>query len=136
MRPTCRELFTEDFDYEGEAATILENAIAEYKPAKVFAMFSGGHDSLCCSHLASRASRFDGCVHVNTQVGVEETRDFVRATCKEHGWPLREMLPPQPPFRDKHGKPWGVKGETAYEAICKRWGFPGPYITILPRCSK
>ena len=73
------------------------------------ALFSGGHDSLCSTHLASRSPRFDGCVHIDTGIGIEQTRAFVRATCERHGWPLREYRPPM-----------------SYEEIVLRWGFPGP----------
>lgn len=75
------------------AIDVVNLAIASYKPIKVYSLFSGGHDSLTASYIASQASQFDGCVHINTGIGIEETREFVRATCAERHWPLIEMHP-------------------------------------------
>lgn len=111
-----------------EGRSILRGAIAEHRPSEVFALFSGGHDSLCASHLASQLPEFSGCVHVNTGIGVEETREFVRKTCKAYGWPLREMSPPPFAPRVEKRKP-GIDYESlpAYEAIVLHHGFPGAY---------
>lgn len=108
-----------------EGLDILAGAVEEHRPVKVFALFSGGHDSLCSTHLASRSPRFDGCVHIDTGIGIDETREFVRATCRAHGWPLAEYRPPVP-----------------YEEIVLRWGFPGPaghtliYNRLKERCLR
>ena len=72
------------------AVAVIETAVAQYKPAWVFALFSGGHDSLTASYIASLASKFDGCVHINTGTGIKATRQFVIDTCAERGWQLRE----------------------------------------------
>ncbi len=53
---------------------ILAEAVERFRPVAVFALFSGGHDSLCAAHLASRTTRFDGCVHIDTGIGVPATR--------------------------------------------------------------
>lgn len=114
-----------DVTAAADALRVLEDAIAAFRPVRVFALFSGGHDSLCAAHVASRASRFDGCVHINTGTGIEETRQFVYATCERHGWPLREYHPP-----------------TGFEEIVLRWGFPGPaghslvYGRLKERCLR
>ena len=108
-----------------EGLDILAGAVERYRPVKVFALFSGGHDSLCSTHLASRSPRFDGGVHIDTGIGIEQTRAFVRATCERHGWPLREYRPPM-----------------SYEEIVLRWGFPGPaghslvYGRLKERCLR
>lgn len=49
-------------------------------------------------------------VHINTGIGIEETRVFVRETCRHFHWPLRELHPP----------------EWTYEYMVTRKGFPGP----------
>lgn len=109
----------------GEGQQILAEAVERFRPVRVFALFSGGHDSLRSAHLTSRTPRFDGCVHSNTGIGIEETREFVRATCRKHGWPLREYHPPM-----------------SYEDIVLRWGFPGPaghslvYGRLKERCIR
>jgi 3'-phosphoadenosine 5'-phosphosulfate sulfotransferase (PAPS reductase)/FAD synthetase len=76
----------------------------------VYGLFSGGHDSLCSTHLASQDERFAGVIHMNTGIGIEETREFVRTVCADQGWPLHETHP-------EEGK---------YERmVLERGGFPG-----------
>ncbi len=137
------DLFTKDRSADEaavEASAILDDVIERNNPSHVFALFSGGHDSLCSVHLASKHPRFSGAVHVNTEIGIERTREFVRETCCSYGWPLIELRPPRPPFQDKQGRPWGEFGQTAYEALVLRWGFPGPkghtlmYNRLKERC--
>ena len=92
--------------------TILQQAIDQYKPSSVFALFSGGMDSLamvhytakhCPKHLPFKVA------HINTGIGIEQTREFVRQTCHEQGWQLLEYKTP-----------------IAYkDLVCER-GFPGP----------
>jgi 3'-phosphoadenosine 5'-phosphosulfate sulfotransferase (PAPS reductase)/FAD synthetase len=130
------------WEAQGEANAILHDVIGRHDPSHVFALFSGGHDSLCSTHLASRHPRFTAVVHVNTEIGIERTRVFVRETCREFGWPLLEYRPPGPPFRDREGRPWGREGQTAYEALVERFGFPGPrwhgvmYRRLKERCLR
>lgn len=95
----------------GGALAVIDEAVAEHRPSKVFAAFSGGHDSLVAAHIASRHPRFSGAVHINTTIGIEETREFVRQTCRRYGWPLQELYPPP--------------GDT-YEDIILGHGMPGP----------
>jgi 3'-phosphoadenosine 5'-phosphosulfate sulfotransferase (PAPS reductase)/FAD synthetase len=130
-------------DPEAEGRAILADAVGLFRPAKVFALFSGGHDSLCASHLATAAGLVDGCVHINTGIGVERTRQFVRDTCRGFGWPLREMTPP--PFVPKPNKRRpGIDYENlpAYEALVFHFGFPGAdghtliYNRLKERCLR
>ena len=46
-------------DPVSEGQTILAEAVERYGPVKVFALCSGGHDTLCTAHLASRTPSFD-----------------------------------------------------------------------------
>jgi 3'-phosphoadenosine 5'-phosphosulfate sulfotransferase (PAPS reductase)/FAD synthetase len=96
---------------------ILRDATAEHQPVASFAMFSGGHDSLCSVHLAMNSGMADAVVHINTGIGVEETREFVRETCNEHHWPLIEMHP---------------AGKMNYRDIVRKFGFPGPGFHMVP----
>lgn len=87
-------------------------AMLEHHPIHVFALFSGGHDSLCSTHIASQWPEFSGVVHINTGIGIEETREFVRDTCDEHGWPLLEYHPDAKTYEDlirEKGMPYGPK---------------------------
>lgn len=95
--------------------------MSEHTPA--FALFSGGHDSLTSTYAAMSRGIADAVVHVNTGIGIDETREFVRQTCRDQGWPLYEIHPP-----------------TTYDALCltrgwtraadnsgdRLYGLPGP----------
>lgn len=115
------------YGHEVAAKFILAEAIEKYDPAFVFALFSGGHDSLCSTTIASEHPRFSGCVYVNTGTGIPQTTDFVRETCARNGWPLKEYSPP--------------KGSTYRELVLKH-GFPGPgshsfmYINLKERALR
>ena len=108
------------------SARILDVAIRRHKPVKVFAMFSGGHDSMCVAHVASQRPEFSGCVHINTGIGIERTREYVRKVCKDFGWPLLEYR--------------AVDHDQDYDEIVREFGFPGPfahrfmYIKLKERC--
>lgn len=91
---------------------MIAQAVAEHAPSHVFALFSGGHDSLCSTHLAAQHPAFTAAVHVNTGIGIEETRAFVRETCWLHGWPLLEYHPDAKTYEDlvrEKGMPRGPR---------------------------
>ena len=98
------------------SVAILESAAAELKPEAAFAMFSGGHDSLCSTHLAMSTGIPQAVVHINTGIGIPQTREFVRNTCAAYGWPLLEYHPPKLTYRD----------------IVLKFGFPGPGFHHVP----
>jgi 3'-phosphoadenosine 5'-phosphosulfate sulfotransferase (PAPS reductase)/FAD synthetase len=98
----------------------MRQVIAEHRPSHVFALFSGGHDSLCSTALAADLPEFTAAVHINTGVGIEETREFVRATCQREGWPLIEMHPDAKTYRDlviEKGMPGGPKAHNPKDRI-------------------
>jgi 3'-phosphoadenosine 5'-phosphosulfate sulfotransferase (PAPS reductase)/FAD synthetase len=72
------------------AKKILDDAISEHRPVAIFAGFSGGYDSLVASHLAINHESSVRPLHINTGIGIERTREYVRRTCGEMGWKLRE----------------------------------------------
>ncbi|HXC04393.1 MAG TPA: phosphoadenosine phosphosulfate reductase family protein [Bacteroidia bacterium] len=88
---------------------IYEGAMLLHKPIKVFALFSGGNDSIVSTHFAMEKGA-DSVVHINTGIGIRETREFVRDTCNRYGWPLIEEFPP----------------DKTYEQFVLKYGFPGP----------
>lgn len=100
-------------ELEERAHAVLDQAVDEHEPSHVFAMFSGGHDSLTAARIVSKHERFSGCVHINTGIGIEATRDFVRETCAREGWPLKEYH-----AREDCGQD--------YEQLVLERGFPGP----------
>lgn len=91
------------------AHAVIDRAISEYKLAGVWALFSGGHDSLVTTHVASQHPAFQGVIHIDTCTGILETEQFVRETCARYGWRLIVKQP-----------------VTHYEQLIVRYGFPGP----------
>ncbi len=73
-------------------------------------MFSGGNDSTVLAHLMRE--RVDHAVHANTGIGIEATREFVRATCATWGLPLIERRAP--------------REVDSYRSFVLQHGFPGP----------
>lgn len=106
-----------------QSLDILSAALKEHNATHLFGMFSGGHDSLCSTHITSQHPAFTRAVHINTTIGVEETRRFVRRTAMERQWRLLEYTPP-----------------VSYRDIVLEHGFPGPgghrfmYIRLKERC--
>lgn len=116
----------ERLDYiEKDALSIVDRAVSEYDPSHVFGLMSGGHDSLCACHIASRHPAFSGIIHINTTIGIEATRDFVRKTCAKFRWNYHEYHPP-----------------VDYRELVLDQGFPGPghhwkmYQRLKERCIR
>lgn len=88
-------------------------AALELEPIAIYVGFSGGRDSICCTHWMM--SNIPGCrvFHCNTGIGIERSRVFVRETCARYGWPLDEIRAKEDCGQD-------------YDAICLMHGFPGP----------
>jgi hypothetical protein len=92
----------------------IEYTIAEYRPVAIYALFSGGDGSLSATHF-SMENGAQKVFHVRTGIGVEErpgldVEEYVRETCKKHGWPLIVKTPPA----------------LCYEEMVLKYGFPGP----------
>lgn len=68
----------------------LHAALDEWKPNAIFAGFSGGGDSLMTTHLLHELRDDVAALHVNTGIGMQRTRQYVRETCKQQGWHLEE----------------------------------------------
>ena len=107
-----------------DALGVIEAACEEHKPSHLFALFSGGHDSLAATALAAKHPYFTAAVHINTGIGIEETREFVRETCRSQNWPLVEMHPDGKTYRDlvsEFGMPSGPKSHnTSYYWLKQR----------------
>jgi len=76
----------------------------------VYAMNSGGNDSLVVTHLLAQHPAFTAVAHVNTGTGVPETTEHVRGQADRAGWRLIEKA-----------TPWSV-----YREAVLQHGFPGP----------
>ena len=91
-----------------EALAVLDDAPVEQH----YALFSGGHDSLCATWVAAQHPLFRGVIHLNTGIGIEQTREFVRETCAQQSWPLIEIQAPEGRYDqlvlERGGFPYGV----------------------------
>lgn len=90
------------------AREIIERAIAEHCPIAVVALFSGGRDSTVATALSLQY--LTHAAHINTGIGVPQTTEWVRQTCKDWLLPLIELVNPS----------------SVYEGIVAKYGFPGP----------
>ena len=102
---------------QDEAIRILRVAKETYRPARTFALVSGGHDSTAM--LCVARPFIDAAVHINTGIGVPEATGFVRSLCQSLSVELIELVTSPSIYQDI------VLGPT-------KKGFPGPahhYIT-------
>lgn len=98
----------------------LNQAAEAHGSDQVWALFSGGTDSLACALVTSQARQFRGCLHIDTGTGIPETQEYVRTTCKRMGWPLRIV-------RAQDLNDPSVEGRvTDYRLLVLQRGFPGP----------
>lgn len=106
-----------------DARTVMVEAFASNNPVRrAYALFSGGKDSLVSAHLAMENGAHE-VAHINTGIGILETREFVRETCKAFGWPLREIHPPDKTYRQfvlKNGFPGPGAHRYAYSWLKER----------------
>lgn len=79
-----------------QAQDIIQEALDQYDPSHVFILMSGGNDSLASTLVATEVMRRQQTipwyvVHINTGIGVERTRQFVRTFAREvMAWPFLE----------------------------------------------
>lgn len=95
------------------AYSIMQEAVDTYHPVQIYVGFSGGTDSLATTHWVMTHYPNAKVFHINTGIGIERTRQFVRDTCAFYGWPLVEVHAKHDCGQD-------------YEELVKQWGFPGP----------
>lgn len=98
----------------------IDQAWKQHDPIMLVAMFSGGNDSLAACYVASFHPAFSGVLHINTGIGVRQTREFVRQTCAGRGWKLWEYKAVENRRSD------GTPNPMIYEDLILRHGFPGP----------
>lgn len=93
----CRFETMPRYDYLVQVANevldiaLAENAQAGYRITGIVGMFSGGNDSTTLAHIFK--DRVTHYAHSNTQIGIEQTRQYVRDTCSRWDIPLLEHRP-------------------------------------------
>lgn len=107
------DLQFEMFPMERPTREQIVAAALAHNPVAIFALFSGGDGSLAATHWAM--NNVPGCqvAHINTGIGIEATRLYVRETCAREGWPLTEIRALEDCGQD-------------YDEIVMEHGFPGP----------
>lgn len=88
----------------------LNQAVTGHQLTHLYALFSGGHDSLTSTALAAKHPAFTAVVHIYTGIGIGRTHEFVHTTCEQQGWPLIEVKAPAGKYE---------------ELVLTRGGFPG-----------
>ena len=81
-----------------EAFYILDQAQDQFKPISVVGMYSGGNDSLAVARILEIWSAMRNVpfhvAHINTGIGIDETRMHVRATARDRNWSFYEFSTP------------------------------------------
>ncbi|MDB4869718.1 MAG: 3, phiSA1p26 [Gemmatimonadales bacterium] len=103
-----------------KAHSLLVSAIERYQPKHIVSLFSGGHDSLVATHLASEAYKLDFACHIDTGFGIPATHDYVTAVCAELEIRLRCYSAPT------YRAPDGILKPQLYRDLVLEHGFPGP----------
>ena len=91
-----------------QARDLVRLARKTYTPTAVVGLFSGGNDSTTLIDVVK--NELDYVCHINTGIGIEQTREFVRQTVADWGIPYIEE-----------------RTKESYEALILKWGFPGPH---------
>ena len=98
---------TKDKTFEG----IIDDVINVHGKSSLYCLVSGGKDSLYVAHRLSDMGKLKAVMHVQTNIGLQMTTDFLRDYCKDQGWPLY-VQEPMPKF--------------IYASHVLESGFPGP----------
>ncbi len=97
-------------------------AIEKTKPIAVFGLFSGGHDSVTATAIAAMLPNFTAACHINTGIGIERTRQYVRDTAELRHWRLIEKKAVENTKAD------GTPDPQIYRDMVLERGFPGPWM--------
>lgn len=105
-----------------KSSEILNCAIDKYQPKKIFALLSGGHDSLTATAAAYSIleNEIAGVIHIDTGIGIPETQQFVIDVCAANDWPLTIYR------ASENTKSDGSPDPMIYDDIVIKNGFPGP----------
>ena len=125
IRPEIDESLWVDTEPVKEATNLIRLVHRLYKPRQTWCLCSGGNDSLCATHVAMQTGLVTGVASINTTIGIQETRDHLKAVSESFGWNLQWFTPP-----------------ASYIELCARFGMPGPgghnlvYQRLKERCVR
>jgi phosphoadenosine phosphosulfate reductase len=91
----------------GESDSTAGLGLISYPP--VYALVSGGKDSLTTAQVLHEAGKLIGCVALETGLSTPDWKPFVIKTCADRGWPLEFFAT-----------------DEKYEDFVRKYGFPGP----------
>lgn len=91
--------------------SVIESLLREHQRRSFYVLCSGGKDSVGLVHYIDKAGLLDGVLHIQTNVGVRHTTEFVKKMCEKNGWQLY-VREPKPAF--------------VYVSLVLEYGFPGP----------
>ena len=91
--------------------SIIEDLEIIHNRTKFYALTSGGKDSVSLCHWLAEQGKLESVVHIQTNIGIQTTTDFVKDLCKDQGWKLH-IIEPSPKF--------------TYASHVLQYGFPGP----------
>lgn len=105
-----------------KASEIFNLAVDKFQPKKIFALLSGGHDSLTATAAAYAIleEEISGVIHIDTGIGIPETQQFVIDVCAANNWPLQIYR------ASENTKADGSPDPMIYDDIVIKNGFPGP----------
>lgn len=92
---------------------IIDDLETIHHRTRLFALTSGGKDSMSVCHWLAERGKLEAAVHIKTNVGIRETTDWLKDYCQSAGWKLY-VIEPQPKF--------------IYAAFVLQYGFPGPQV--------
>lgn len=99
------------------ALAIIDLAFETYPIFSAHIMFSGGGDSTALMAVASLHPKVNSAVHINTGIGIPETREYVKEICDLMNFPLEI-------YRPNMDRLTGIEG-AEYEDMVMKNGFPG-----------
>ena len=103
-----------------DAIDILKMAIKLYDPIAIFSLYSGGKDSTGSNFVATQTIPGVPAVHINTGIGIEETRQHVRRQCSvTFNCPLYEYCASTNKDAEGNDDP------QHYDDLVRSHGFPG-----------
>jgi 3'-phosphoadenosine 5'-phosphosulfate sulfotransferase (PAPS reductase)/FAD synthetase len=102
--------------WQDDPLGILADALETHEPSSVFAMVSGGNDSLALLHWAKHNAPLTAAVHIDTGTALPGVRDHVEKTAAALDVPLIVLETPP----------------SVYEGIVKAHGTPGPGAHLYP----